>query len=91
MAIVKIRNAGEEREEEPMMAQHTHDRIIKEKEHITHLIVLQRDRFHKQALDEIKERIKLQLELERMRSSCNIALFLLAASMLGNIGLVAFG
>lgn len=89
--IVKIRNAGEERENDPMMSQHTHERIIKEKEHITHLIKVQRDEFHGLAIKEGKERIKLVLELDHLRSMYRLYLSLLAASMFANIGLVVFG
>lgn len=86
--IVKIRNAGDEREEEKMVSQTAHERMIRAEKHVQHIIALDRDNFQKLALNEGKERIKIRLELERMRSTAKAGLIVLAISMLANIGMV---
>ena len=85
-----IRNAGEERESEPMITQHHHERLMKAEAHVKHLIVVQRDEFQKLAVSEGKDRIKLGLELDSLRSAYRLMIYLLGASMFGNIGMVAW-
>lgn len=91
MANIHIRNAGQEREEEPMISQKSHERILESRNCLLKAVAKQRDEFHGLALKEGQDRIKLEHELERIRSAYRIMMVILAMSMAGNIGLVAFG